>query len=262
MTSDMEPSSTNSPPDVNDGLSPGVRWIASALIAFHVFAVFIAPFHFSTRASDGFDSPASGPIRSFIDPYIRFMYLDHGYFFFAPDPGPSHLIRYEVRFADGRKVTGQLPDLEKQWPRLLYHRHFMISESLHNSFASPAEPQPPQPPPADAPVRFQREYRRIKDDWQTQVHESWKNRRRMYETFRESLKDHVRSLHEGEGEIEEIKLARIEHRLIFPGDHREGVDGREERFLVELDENPGPEPQPWNPATPSSPTKKPEPLPQ
>lgn len=232
------PKPTDPNTEVHGGLSPGIRAIVSALVAFHVFAVFIAPFHFSTRAPDGFDSPASGPVRSFIDPYIRFMYLDHGYFFFAPDPGPSHLIRYEVRFADGRKETGQLPDLDQHWPRLLYHRHFMISESLHNSFAPPVAPAPPEAPPENAPARAQREYRRRKDVWKEQVYDAWESQRKTYEKFRASLIDHIRSRHEGQGEIEEIKLARIEHRLIFPGDQRDGVDGREDRFFVELNENP------------------------
>ena len=34
-------------------------------------------------------------------PYLEAAYLDHGYAFFAPDPGPSHLVRYELEFDDG-----------------------------------------------------------------------------------------------------------------------------------------------------------------
>lgn len=64
-------------------------------------------------------------------PYLEGAYLNHGYHFFAPEPGPSHLVRYELEFADGTKRTGTFPDLAEHWPRLLYHRHFMMSEFIN-----------------------------------------------------------------------------------------------------------------------------------
>jgi hypothetical protein len=67
-------------------------------------------------------------------PYITALYLDHAYKFFAPNPGPSHLLRYDLYFADGRKsinADDQLfPDRRRHWPRLWYHRHFMVTEFL------------------------------------------------------------------------------------------------------------------------------------
>jgi hypothetical protein len=63
------------------------------------------------------------------------MYLDHGYFFFAPNPGPSHLVGI-------RDQSVLFPDRKEQWPRLLYHRYFMLSEFYNNSFAPTAlDPQ-------------------------------------------------------------------------------------------------------------------------
>jgi hypothetical protein len=58
--------------------------------------------------------------------------LTHGYKFFGPDPGPSHLIRYDVERADGSHVQGVFPDRKEHWPRLFYHRHFMLSEFVHS----------------------------------------------------------------------------------------------------------------------------------
>lgn len=67
-----------------------------------------------------------------IGPYLQLAYLNHGYRFFAPNPGPSHLVRYELVMPDGSVKAGQFPDLREHWPRLLYHRYFMLSESIFN----------------------------------------------------------------------------------------------------------------------------------
>ena len=50
-----------------------------------------------------------------------------------------------MTFADGTKRNGHFPDLNEQWPRLLYHRHFMLSEFLASSF--------PRDPPTDLDPR-------------------------------------------------------------------------------------------------------------
>lgn len=60
--------------------------------------------------------------------YLNALYLNHGYSFFAPDPGPSLVMEYEVQRKDGSTIRrGRLPDVERHWPRLLYHRYFMLT---------------------------------------------------------------------------------------------------------------------------------------
>jgi hypothetical protein len=78
--------------------------------------------------------------------YIQAMYLDHGYRFFAPDPGEeSHLVRYDLKFADGHTEKNQFfPSRSEHWPRLWYHRYFMLAEFL-NTLSPP--PPPPEGPP-------------------------------------------------------------------------------------------------------------------
>ena len=49
-------------------------------------------------------------------PYVQAGNVSHGYAFFAPDPGPGHIIEYELRFADGRKERGTIPDTQQHWP--------------------------------------------------------------------------------------------------------------------------------------------------
>lgn len=73
-------------------------------------------------------------------PYMKAMSLDNGYRFFAPDPGPSHLIRYEVWRGSKELAAGQFPDRQRHRPRLLYHRYFMISEMTAARMIPPLSP--------------------------------------------------------------------------------------------------------------------------
>jgi hypothetical protein len=98
--------------------------VASLLILLHVMAVWIAPF--SVPPS----SPLAQQLATWFRPYLEAAYLNHGYKFFAPDPGPTHLVRYELQLPGGETKTGTFPNLAEQRPRLLYHRHMMLSERL------------------------------------------------------------------------------------------------------------------------------------
>ena len=109
------------------------RWIVSVLLLWHLSAIVVGP-----AAVD----PSSGLMSSVFEvyrPYLDGLYLNHGYHFFAPEPGPSHLIRYELAFADGSQKTGLFPHKTEHQPRLLYHRHFMLSEHA-SQFAEPGTP--------------------------------------------------------------------------------------------------------------------------
>jgi hypothetical protein len=74
----------------------------------------------------------SAPIAAQVSPIHRILFLGHGYRFFAPNPGPSHRVIYQGVRADGSKFEGHFPDRNNHWPRLLYHRWFMLSETLFN----------------------------------------------------------------------------------------------------------------------------------
>lgn len=126
-------------------------------------------------------------------PYIDALYLNHGYAFFAPDPGPSHLLRARLEFADGRQSqTVWIPDLQRHWPRLMYHRYFMLSEHLNSAFT-----------PADAPSDL--------PEGSPEMAE-WKFVRRMYEARRAAIESHLQQQHGAE----RVTLERIEHRLLDP----------------------------------------------
>ena len=114
-----------------DAVPPGLPWrpwaraVTSVLILFHLAAAFFAALVASPPVSE-----LSSAVASVVRPYVNAVDLNHGYRFFAPDPGPSHLVRYHLEFADGSKRDGQFPNLEEERPRLLYHRYFMLSEKL------------------------------------------------------------------------------------------------------------------------------------
>lgn len=83
----------------------------------------------------------SGPIAGKVSPVHRALFLGHGYRFFGPDPGPSHLLVYQGERSDKTKFEGVFPDQKEQWPRLLYHRWFMLSETVFAENSNLPSPQ-------------------------------------------------------------------------------------------------------------------------
>lgn len=195
--------------------SPTARRIASVLIALHIAAVFVAPFAFACRTPSG-ASPFADGLMGWFRPYIDLMYLNHGYAFFAPDPGPSHLVRYRITFNDDRPpIEGIFPDLRTQRPRLLYHRHFMISTMLQDLFI-PAEPPPEGSLDPELVRTVPDASRRALEAAIRQQHREllamWQDRRDRYEALRDSLEQHLKSVHGGS----EVTLTRVEHELLDP----------------------------------------------
>ena len=103
-----------------------LKSVASVLIVLHLIAIAVAP------ASVPPSSQAQRNAWSVFRPYLQFAYLNHGYHFFAPDPGASSLIDFTVTREDGdgesETVWARMPDKDRIWPRLRYHRHFMLTE--------------------------------------------------------------------------------------------------------------------------------------
>ena len=139
------PESTPSPGAASpESWTPRRKAIVSAIVLFHLFAIFAAPCAAPPPASFAWNwiaGRADGK-DGLLTPYLRAAYLNHGYRFFAPNPGPSHLVRYEIELKSGGSVEGHFPDTAEQFPRLLYHRMFMISETAFN-LVDPVREAPP-----------------------------------------------------------------------------------------------------------------------
>jgi hypothetical protein len=95
-------------------------------LVWHLAAITIAPWSVP---------PSSRLVQNswrVIGPYVQLLFLNHGYHYFAPEPGSSTLLAYDLELSDGRHVSGRIPNREIR-PRLLYHRHFMLTEFLGSS---------------------------------------------------------------------------------------------------------------------------------
>jgi hypothetical protein len=181
------------PVDRRPAWPPRWRALVSVLLLLHVTAVFTAPFTFATSSGPGTASPFAVRAMNALRAYVDAAYLNHGYFFFAPNPGPSHLLRARLEYEDGRSADEVVfPDRRRQRPRLLYHRYLMLSESLNSRYA------PPAPPPE------------IVGDPEQMA--AWREARRQYESLRESYRRHLRTAH-GAGRVD---LVRVEHREPTP----------------------------------------------
>ena len=97
--------------------------LVQAWLVFHLFAIAISP------ASVAPTSKSEVRAYNATAWYSETLYLNHGYHYFAPEPAESTLLGYELKFADGHQEQGRLPTKTIK-PRLLYHRHFMLTEFL------------------------------------------------------------------------------------------------------------------------------------
>lgn len=171
------------------GWSRGRRGWVSLLILAHVMAVVVPPLAFQANGPLGL-APSVATVMQWVRPYAQFMYLDRGYAFFAPDPGPSHLIQAGITDPSGTLTEVVFPDLDRQWPRLLYHRHFMLAEFLNEIH------RPPGPPPE-----------LIQQD--PQGAQAWREARSRYEHTRASFVRHLESRYPGQ----RVAIRRLEHAI-------------------------------------------------
>ncbi len=190
----------------------------------------------------GEPSYAAVQLEDFTRHYTRALHLHHAYFFFAPDPGPSYLIAYKATYTDGRPaVEGRFPDLQRHFPRLLYHRHFMLSEQLANFY------EERRPPPEEAGP---------------EALAAWAARRTVFENRARAFRDHLRYVLG----TDDVELTLIEHRQPTLFAFFEGIRPSDPRTYTEIpmlrdapvedaapaDEGPA-TPEPLSP-TPDAPT--------
>lgn len=181
-------------------------------IIFHLAAVILPPLAYQSDGPSGVSpiiQTATAPVR----PYGEFLHLNRGYAFFAPDPGPSHLFQIARLNEENLPEEEWLyPSLDHQWPRLSYHRHFMLAEYLNRIHR-----------PVDFPEGLDQS---IIADLQLE--------RRRYEHVRRSMIEKMRK----ELSHENIALRRIEHALLLPQDYLSGIQIDDRRTYQVLGDGP------------------------
>lgn len=206
-----------------------IRVVCSLVLLFHLFCVIIAPL-----AGPPPSSSLSRNAAATVDPYIQAMFLGHGYRFFAPNPGPSHLIEYEILNADGSVTTGRYPDRDEHWPRLYYHRHFMLSETA-NSVSN----IPPQDEFASQVEARKEEVQIIEEEFDLEVakrlereirsdEETFAQQQEMKESLLLTLSQRLLDEHQGAA----IRLYSVEHVLPSPLDIELGAKFEDEEFWL------------------------------
>jgi hypothetical protein len=105
------------------GLKKAGYVLVNFWLAFHVFAIFISPGGMPPA------SPLLVDASRVAMPYNQLLFLNHGYHYFAPDPGASTLISWAIDRPGNTPLKGRFPDPDI-CPRLLYHRYFMLAENI------------------------------------------------------------------------------------------------------------------------------------
>ena len=108
-----------------------IRIVVLVLLMLYLSVMVLAPLTNPVGAPQ-----LTTPIAQKVSPVHQALYLNHGYRFFAPNPGPSHIVVYEIETVDGEQIKGHFPDRDNTSPRLLYHRWFMLSESVYRQYAN------------------------------------------------------------------------------------------------------------------------------
>ncbi len=118
-----------------------LKYVLLAAFLVHFLAVLSEPLRFFSR-SEIQTGPEFAWLADAMKPYSQWLYMNHGYFFFAPNPGPSHLIQCSLSSRSATDSSEKelvqtlfLPDRKEHWPRLLYHRYFMLSEFYTSRYA-------------------------------------------------------------------------------------------------------------------------------
>src|SRR5262245_49379353 len=98
----MSTARPNKTPDAGRRWGRGAKIFVSLLLGWHLLALLVGPLSVPR-------SILGEKLQVVFRPYLQATFLDHAYKFFAPDPGPSHLIRYDVELADGSHKKGEFP---------------------------------------------------------------------------------------------------------------------------------------------------------
>jgi hypothetical protein len=205
------------------------RTLASVMIAAYLFLLVLGPLSNPISSQH-----LTAPIAKTLGPLHRGLFMGHGYRFFAPNPGDSHLVQYKITNSDGTQVEGQFPDRDTAWPRLLYHRWFMLSETIFAEHAQTPSPSEFKKLNLEKSERVKLLLQNAKIELGNELEKQRSQEEAEYERTIKRIKALVRSTgkfllerHDGQ----EIELSVGTRTIPFPVEVRQGADLDDEVFL-------------------------------
>lgn len=129
------PTNDNMPEPVNRGPHWYLKLIISLVILFHFSAIF-------SHVLSGGGPFVMRQLASLYRPYLKTMWLDNAYRFYAPDPGSTEVLWYKLQYEDGSTRWTQVPRREDFYLRMPFQRTMSIA--LLGSMMVEKEPVSPK----------------------------------------------------------------------------------------------------------------------
>jgi|tagenome__1003787_1003787.scaffolds.fasta_scaffold20795393_2 hypothetical protein len=102
-----------------------IRVAFTVFIIWHFTGVFLAALSVNNNSELVLGIAQHRPMQWYLDA----LYMNQGHSFFAPYVGCGRLIHYQLLDQSGREIEhGDFPNRKEHWPRLLYHRYFMLAD--------------------------------------------------------------------------------------------------------------------------------------
>ena len=207
----------------------GKRTIASVAIIGYLLLLILGPLSNPVASQN-----LTAPIAEFVAPVHRALFMGHGYRFFAPNPGDSHIVKYKITREDGTQIEGTFPDRKSMRPRLLYHRWFMLSETVFSEHAQTPSRSEFQNMNEDK----KRRVRLLVAGGKRELAEELENERAADEALYDSTLKRIQSLVKSMGKFlleehdgQEIELSVATRTIPFPVEVRQGAKLDDDAFL-------------------------------
>ena len=212
--------------------SPWKRQVVSIVILVYLGILLLGPLS-DPIASTHF----SGPLARTVSPVHRILFQGHGYRFFGPDPAASHLLVYRGVRADGSEFSGHFPDRDSISPRLMYHRWFMLSETIFTTqLLNPSKEQVRL-----RNLEYEQEIENLTRSVQLDLKKRLVREQEIENAMFENVNQRMTMLASSIGRVlmdrndgETIELFVQERAIPFPEQVAEGMQLKDEAFLSEL----------------------------
>ena len=202
----------------------------SVLIIAYLAVVVVGPLASPVGSKD-----LTIPAARAVQPLHAALHLGHGYRFFAPAPGPSQILSFTGFTAEGDSVSGQFPDRSVHSPRLLYHRWFMLSETMAREFRAVVNDQDQERKWQAYAVKIQQyddagHFSLAKQLKQEKAEEEtlYQKQSQRAKQLAQSIAGALRELHD----LEEVSIYTQTRLLPFPEELRAGISLTDSQYLT------------------------------